>query len=523
MPAMQASGAVVGNAAGYGRAAYTGSDHFFGDNAMTTISRRDFVRGVAAIPLSLWLMNRVGAGAPRVRYDARSAKGEEMIKIYAAAVKAMQGLEGTDPSNWTFQWYTHFVKSSTSKSAEIQRIFGSAPSPHKELAQAMWNTCQAHSGQNENLFLPWHRMYVLFFEDIIRAVSKRDDFTLPYWNYSASGPTHGVLPDPFRKKDDPTFGPLYIAERNSLANDGKPIDQGQSGDPLGLSALKQTQYSQSGAVQGFCLALDSGLHGNVHVLTGNTQNMGAVPWAARDPIFWLHHCNIDRLWASWNANGGTNPSAPWNDDTFVFADIKGNRVVAKVSDYFDIAKLGYSYDRLEPKPGKMLAAAAGDIGKRKPQQAARVGTGVSLEGKPVRVQLESAAEAAEPLTRRLQAAPKEQRVFLVLRGLEAQAQPEVLYHVYLELPEKVAPEKGGEYHVGTFTFFDALKLDHGDGGHAGHGSGEDKFYSFDVTDLVHRLGAGKKLSEKPVVTIAPAGEPAAAAKPVVGDIELQVQ
>ena len=39
----------------------------------------------------------------------------------------------------------------------------------------------------------------------------------------------------------------------------------------------------------------------------------------------------------------------------------------------------------------------------------------------------------------------------------------------------------------------------------------------------NRLGAGKKLSEKPVVTIAPAGEPAAEARPVVGDIELQVQ
>ncbi|WP_257389407.1 tyrosinase family protein, partial [Tahibacter caeni] len=345
---------------------------------MTTLSRRDFVRGVAAIPLSLWLVNRAGAAKPRVRYDARSSQGQEMLKIYAAAVKTMRGLSETDPSNWTFQWYTHFVKKSTTKSAEIDRIFGTSPSAHKALAEAMWNTCQAHSGQNENLFLPWHRMYVMFFEDIVRAVSKRDDFTLPYWNYSAGGPTHGVLPDQFRQKDDPVFGPLYIAERNALANDGKAIDQGKSGDPLGLSALQQSQYSSSGAVQGFCLALDSGLHGNVHVLTGNTVNMGAVPWAARDPIFWLHHCNIDRLWASWNANGGVNPRAPWNDDTFVFADVKGNRVVAKVSDYFDIATLGYSYDRLEPKPKAMLAASAGDIAARAPQQAARAGAGVAL-------------------------------------------------------------------------------------------------------------------------------------------------
>jgi hypothetical protein len=496
---------------------------------MSTISRRDFVRGVAAIPLSLWLINRGYAQKPRVRYDARSATGQEMLKIYAGAVKAMQDLDATDPRNWTFQWYTHFVKKSATKSAEIERIFGTSPSAHKALAQAMWNTCQAHSGQNENLFLPWHRMFVLFFEDIIRAVSKRDDFTLPYWNYSASGPTHGVLPEQFLKKDDPVFGPLYVAERNPLANQGKAIDQGQPDDPLGLSALKETQYSQSGALQGFCLALDSGLHGNVHVLTGNGVNMGSVPWAARDPIFWLHHCNIDRLWASWNKNGGVNPKAPWNDDSFVFADTKGDRVVAKVSDYFDIAKLGYSYDRLEPKPGAMLETVAGNIASRAPRRAARVTAsgGVALGTAPVRVQLEAVAdgrsETVEPLQHRIEAAPREQRLFLVLSQLQAQAQPEVLYHVYLELPEKSASDKRGEYHVGTISFFDALKLDHGDGAHAGHGSGEDKFYSFDVTDLLRRLGSSKSLSEKPTVTIAPAGEPASAARPVVGTIELQQQ
>jgi tyrosinase len=495
---------------------------------MTTITRRDFVRGAAVVPLSFWLLKYAGAQGPRVRHDARSAKGQEMLKIYAGAVKSMQALAGTDPSNWTFQWYTHFVKGSTTKSAEINRVFGTGPSAHKDLAVAMWNTCQAHSGQNENLFLPWHRMFVLAFENIIRAVSKRDDFTLPYWNYSVSGPTHGVLPDPFLKKDDPVFGPLYVAERNRLANAGQPIDQGQADDPLGLSSLSEAEYSPNGALQGFCLAIDSGLHGNVHVLTGNRENMGAVPWAARDPIFWLHHCNIDRLWASWNANGGKNPKAPWNDDTFVFADPKGNRIVAKVSDYFDIASLGYSYDHLEPKPGKSQAAAAGAITSRKPTAAARVsaGTGVALAAKPVRVQLDGAGaqEPAQPLTQRLQAAPKEHRVFLVLSRLQAQVQPEVLYHVYLELPEGAAPEKNADYHVGSLTFFDAIRLDHGDGAdHAKHGSGEDKFYSFDVTDLVRRLGANKTLSEKPSVTIAPAGEPVSAAKPVIGTIELQLQ
>src|SRR6266576_2321642 len=32
--------------------------------------------------------------------------------------------------------------------------------------------------------------------------------------------------------------------------------------------------------------------------------MGSVPTAAQDPIFYLHHCNIDRLWDLWLAQGG---------------------------------------------------------------------------------------------------------------------------------------------------------------------------------------------------------------------------
>lgn len=51
-------------------------------------------------------------------------------------------------------------------------------------------------------------------------------------------------------------------------------------------------------------------------------------------------------------------------------------------------------------------------------------------------------------------------------GVKAQEQPEVPTHVFLDLPQASTPGKGPAYHVGTITFFDALKLDHRDGGHA---------------------------------------------------------
>jgi hypothetical protein len=54
-------------------------------------------------------------------------------------------------------------------------------------------------------------------------------------------------------------------------------------------------------------SLDQNIHGTVHVFVGNGQGMGSVPWAAGDPIFWMHHSNIDRLWVSWNQTH-TNPT-----------------------------------------------------------------------------------------------------------------------------------------------------------------------------------------------------------------------
>ena len=29
-----------------------------------------------------------------------------------------------------------------------------------------------------------------------------------------------------------------------------------------------------------------------------------------DPIFYLHHCNLDRIWESWNRLGNSNPTDP---------------------------------------------------------------------------------------------------------------------------------------------------------------------------------------------------------------------
>jgi hypothetical protein len=296
---------------------------------------------------------------PRVRYDVSSAQGQAMLAVYAKAVGLMTALPEGDPRSWTFQWYSHWVKGAqdqSGKTAELARIYGSASSAARTLAQKMWDGCQAHGDdEDESFFLPWHRMYVMAFENIVRAVAGEPNFTLPYWNYL--DPSQRAIPAQFRKPGDPVWGPLYRSSRNAAVNAGGAI---ASASDLSPGVLSENTYAPFGADQGFCANLDLGLHGTVHVGVGNsTDGMGLVPWAANDPIFWLHHCNIDRLWASWNAAGGSNPSdADFTSKPFPFADASGTQTVYTVGQVLSLQSAGYGYDALVGESGAAIPQAA---------------------------------------------------------------------------------------------------------------------------------------------------------------------
>src|SRR3954469_23052608 len=137
---------------------------------MSKLSRRHLIAGGlagAGANLLPGAINEAQA-ATFTRFNLASVNGQVMLKKYAQAVKLMMALPASNPLSWTFQWYTHAVPSNTTKAAQIAAIFGPNPSPNKTLATAMWNTCQAHfNAADEQYFLPWHRMYVCFLEEII--------------------------------------------------------------------------------------------------------------------------------------------------------------------------------------------------------------------------------------------------------------------------------------------------------------------------------------------------------------------
>jgi hypothetical protein len=190
------------------------------------------------------------------------------------------------------------------------------------------------------------------FEGVIREVLHDEDFSLPYWNPVTGNPDDLSLPAVFR---DPG-SPLYDGTRWPWVNGGERIDKLYK-DWLTLDALNEKLYidSPTGSL-GFNPRLDINPHFLTHLAIGG--DMSDFATVGGDPLFYLHHVNLDRIWESWNRLGNSNPTDPkYLNRTFAFGDRSGKRVDLPVSAADRTAELGYEYDSYE-KPSQ--AEPSGD-------------------------------------------------------------------------------------------------------------------------------------------------------------------
>ena len=86
--------------------------------------------------------------------------------------------------------------------------------------------------------------------------------------------------------------------------------------------------------------------------------MSALDCSPNDPTFWLHHCNVDRIWAAWENRHGVSyePRSGWNegwnlnDDLFPYLLYKENPLMMidgiTNASMLDFESLGYTYDDL---------------------------------------------------------------------------------------------------------------------------------------------------------------------------------
>jgi N-acetylneuraminic acid mutarotase len=302
---------------------------------------------------------------PYVRYNINSPEGQVMLAKYARAVEIMKTLPAYDTRSWTWWWNTHWIKGYPAFLWDLslkrkREAIDSLPPEYRAAAWAVWNGCQAHAHDPSDpehfqqwFFLPWHRLMLKQFEGVIREVLHDESFTLPYWNPVTGNPDDLIVPAVFRAPGSA----LFNGTRWPWVNAGERIDLLYR-NWISLDALNEKSYidSANGGV-GFEPHLDQNPHFFTHFALGG--DMAEFSTVGADPIFYLHHANIDRLWESWNRLGNTNPTDPkYLTRKFAYGDRNGKAVYLPVSASDRTAQLGYEYDGYEqpPKPETLTAS-----------------------------------------------------------------------------------------------------------------------------------------------------------------------
>ena len=227
--------------------------------------------------------------------------------------------------------------------------------------------------------------------------------------------------------------------------------------------------------------------------------MGAVPYAGNDPLFFVHHCNIDRMWASWNRNGNKNPTDavanPWINNAFVMADERGVRTARSIKNLFSALQLGYDYDAFFPRPPvaapttppPATLAAKAVSGAQKVASAVNM---VNLGAAPTTVKLARVSTARATDMLGLDTDMRAARSSCCASCTHGSSR--ACCTTCTCAPSPTAGTEAANY-VGNINFFDAEFHEHGGGSKLDTALGEN-FYSFDVTALLSGIAKSPRAS-----------------------------
>jgi tyrosinase len=249
----------------------------------------------------------------------------------------------------------------------------------------------AHRGP---VFLPWHRFMLIAFERQIQRVLNDPNFALPYWAWNQDGdltPARqrnsplwannclGGTGDParqfevtngpfaFRPADPQSFrvrvfphpnGGLALVNRGLRRTLGRDIatlpTTARAKAAVALATFDEPSWGVQSArtfrnvCEGWAPA-GPAAHNRVHVWVGGDMGPGTSP---NDPVFYLNHLNVDRMWAAWQKK---HPNAPYLPAATAPASLQGHRLndrlssmfanAPRISDMIDVASV-YAYDDL---------------------------------------------------------------------------------------------------------------------------------------------------------------------------------
>jgi tyrosinase len=413
-----------------------------------------------------------------------------------------------DPRGWTFQANIHGA-------------------PVGVPLKSAWRQCQHGS----YFFFPWHRIYLYWFERILRWAAKDDSLALPYWDYSV--PEHRILPAAFRQPASDA-NPLYREERDPMINAGTPpwsvlaplfdhlpafantkffhdndLDTSFGGGKVPAPMHHADDRQSTGL-------LEATPHGQVHVMIGGrqpqpdgsyrTEWMGDIDLAARDPIFWLHHANIDRLWIRWLmlGDGRANPveDSVWMNTEFGFFDENGDPVTMTASEVLSTSnQLGYVYEDIltipsgrgggggpegESEPPTAGAPPTGGAPRERMRGqrrsllgASRAGRPIALGSDPITVPIRRGGSGDPAADVSAAEAAAYDRLVLTVEGLRGLGVPGVSFEVYLHGALSPGALPSGDAFVGLLSLFGLQPEDA-----MANGQAPTATQSFDVTTMV---------------------------------------
>jgi tyrosinase len=394
-------------------------------------TRRELAAGAGAVILASQLTpTPARAAAKYTRYNLTSANGQKMLQSYAKGVAAMLKLPADDPRNWFRNSFIHLMDCPHGNwwfyvwhrgylgyfEQTIRELSGDA-----NFALPYWDWTQLPQipdamfdgvlTPTDQAFAPYTGNLALFTSFVQPALSKYFASLSPA--QQAQQNIRGYTTFDKLWNDVTGFNPTIVqggagisgnmAYANTcgsryLSRDNPKFDKATTYDvsPFVIDAgLLPTEFNSANAANSFTSSktpshnspagtfsvLEGFPHNNVHNLIGGVGYVDPGPYGNMtnflspvDPIFFMHHSNMDRLWDVWTRkqkalNLPYLPPQPdlktLSDEPFLFyVDAKGNYVTnGKAGDYLSTDVFEYDY---EPGTGDTAAPPAPVATRRVP-------------------------------------------------------------------------------------------------------------------------------------------------------------
>lgn len=173
--------------------------------------------------------------------------------------------------------------------------------------RAMHTNASDDEAHGDSAFPPWHRAYILDLERELQAIDP--EVTLPYWRFDQPAPN--VFSPEFMGSQGPGQSPQFsqghalenwvtdsqggIFRQMNFAEDQVPVPR--FGQAILDEAATLALGGQNNAFGPFRSSYEGNPHGSAHISFSGF--ISSIPTAVRDPLFFLLHANVDRLWAKW--------------------------------------------------------------------------------------------------------------------------------------------------------------------------------------------------------------------------------